>query len=85
MIWRIAKSLATAPWHIHFSGTFPVGHSREELRFIASLEGESVEVSLITEAQWTVSPHAFVKLNCGFGLSEQSPDVAPEVGVLFHF
>jgi hypothetical protein len=54
-------------------------------RLLAVLEGESVEVSLITEAQWTISPRAVVKLNCGFGLSEQSPDVAPEVGVMLHF
>jgi hypothetical protein len=54
-------------------------------RFYAALEGESVEYSLITEAQWSFRPHALLKLNCGFGLAEQSPDVAPEVGVLFHF
>jgi hypothetical protein len=54
-------------------------------RFVTVLEGESAEVSLIDEAQWSFSPHAFLKLNCGFGLAEQSPDVAPEVGVMFHF
>ena len=54
-------------------------------RFVALLEGESVEVSLIGEAQRSLGPHAILKLNCGFGLSEQSPDVAPEVGILFHF
>jgi hypothetical protein len=54
-------------------------------RLLAIVEGESVEATLITEAQWTLSPRAVVKLNCGFGLSEQSPDVAPEVGVMLHF
>ena len=29
--------------------------------------------------------HAVLKLNCGFGLTTQAPDIAPEVGVLFHF
>ncbi len=59
--------------------------SSERWRWVVAVEGESVEVSLIGEAQWSFHPHAMLKLNCGFGLSEQSPDVAPEVGVLFHF
>ncbi len=54
-------------------------------RFYAALEGESVEVSFIGEAQRKLGPHAILKLNCGVGLTELSPDIAPEVGVLFHF
>ena len=54
-------------------------------RFVASLEGETDEVSLIGEAQWFFSRRAFLKLNCGFGLTEKAPDVAPELGVLFRF
>lgn len=54
-------------------------------RLYLGLEGESVEYSLITEVQWHFHPHALLKLNCGFGLAEQSPDVAPEVGVMFRF
>jgi len=57
----------------------------ERWRFVASIEGESEEVSLIGEAQWFFAPHAMLKLNSGFGLTEQAPDIAPEVGVLFHF
>ncbi len=54
-------------------------------RFVATLEGETDEVSLIGEAQWFFSRVAFLKLNCGFGLTEKAPDFAPEVGVLFRF
>ncbi|MFN7963548.1 MAG: hypothetical protein U0002_19965 [Thermoanaerobaculia bacterium] len=54
-------------------------------RVVLSLEGESDELSLIGEAQWLFSRHGMLKLNCGFGLTEKAPDVAPEVGVLFHF
>jgi hypothetical protein len=54
-------------------------------RFLASLEGESEEVSAIGEVQWSFSRRALAKLNCGFGLTELSPDIAPEVGILFHF
>lgn len=57
----------------------------EQWRWVATLEGESDEVSLIGEAQWHFSPRGFVKLNCGFGLTEKAPDLAPEVGVLFRF
>ncbi len=54
-------------------------------RFVATLEGESDELSAIGEAQWHFADWAFLKLNCGFGLSEKAPDIAPEVGVLFRF
>ncbi len=54
-------------------------------RLVATLEGESDEVSLIGEAQWLISKHAMLKLNTGFGLSEKAPDIAPEVGILFRF
>jgi len=57
----------------------------EKWRVVATIEGESDEVSLIGEAQYFISPHAFLKLNSGFGLTEKSPDIAPEVGVMFTF
>jgi hypothetical protein len=54
-------------------------------RWVATLEGEDDEVSLIGEAQLTLSPRAVLKLNCGFGLTKKAPDFAPEVGVIFTF
>ena len=54
-------------------------------RVVATLEGESDEISVIGEAQWFFSRRAFLKLNCGFGITEKAPDVAPEVGVMFRF
>lgn len=54
-------------------------------RWVASLEGESDEVSLIGEAQCFLGRRAFLKLNSGFGLTEKAPDVAPEVGVVISF
>lgn len=54
-------------------------------RFVATIEGETEDVSLIGEAQWFFSERAFLKLNCGFGITEKAEDVAPEVGVLFRF
>jgi hypothetical protein len=54
-------------------------------RFVATLEGETDEVSLIGETQWFFSRVAVLKLNCGFGLTQKAPDFAPEVGVLFRF
>jgi len=40
---------------------------------------------VIGEAQWFFSRVAVLKLNCGFGVTEKAPDIAPEVGVLFRF
>jgi hypothetical protein len=54
-------------------------------RWVATLEGEDDELSLIGEAQWTITPHATLKLNCGFGVTKKAEDVAPEIGVLFSF
>ena len=54
-------------------------------RWVGTLEGEDDELSLIGEAQWTLSPRAVLKLNCGFGLTKKAPDFAPEVGVIFSF
>lgn len=49
------------------------------------LEGEQDEVALIAEAQYHITPNAFIKLNNGFGLSAKAPDQAPEVGILWAF
>lgn len=57
----------------------------EKWRFVGTLEGESDEISLIGEAQWFFNRRAFLKLNCGFGLTEKSPDIAPEIGVVIRF
>lgn len=54
-------------------------------RMVATIEGEAEDISLIGEAQWFFSERGLLKLNCGFGLTEKAPDIAPEVGVLFRF
>lgn len=54
-------------------------------RVFGSVEGSGDEVELITEAQWHLSRHAFVKLNNAFGLTSKAPGWAPEVGVLLSF
>jgi hypothetical protein len=54
-------------------------------RFVATVEGEDDEVSLIGEAQLTLAPRMILKLNSGFGLTEKAADIAPEIGVLFTF
>jgi hypothetical protein len=54
-------------------------------RLVASVEGEDDEISLIGESQWRLSRTAFLELNCGFGLTNKAPDIAPGVGVMFSF
>jgi len=55
-------------------------------RLAFSVEGSQVdEVSLVAEAQYALSKRAVMKLNCGFGLNQKAPVVAPEIGVLFVF
>jgi hypothetical protein len=62
-----------------------IKRTSDKWRWVASLEGESDELSLIGEAQWFFSPRAFLKINNGFGLTEKAPDIAPEIGVIFSF
>jgi hypothetical protein len=52
-------------------------------RLYLSLEGESDELVLITEAQWHLSRYIFVKLNNGLGLTKKATDWAPEIGIVF--
>jgi len=55
-------------------------------RVVLSVEADQLdEVSLIGEVQYTLSKYAVLKINCGFGLVEKAPDIAPEIGVLFRF
>jgi hypothetical protein len=54
-------------------------------RICGAVEGNQDDASLIAEVQWHMSPHAFLKLNNGIGLTSKSTDYAPEVGVLFSF
>jgi len=54
-------------------------------RIVATVEGETEDISLIGEAQWFFSERGFLKLNCGFGITEKAPDFAPEIGVIFRF
>jgi hypothetical protein len=55
-------------------------------RVIAAVEGTQVdEISLLTEVQWHMSRHTYLKLNSGWGLTPNATDIAPEVGVMFAF
>lgn len=53
-------------------------------RVVAIVEGVQLdEVELIGEVQWHFSRHAFLKANCGFGVTPNATDFAPELGVMF--
>ena len=52
-------------------------------RVYVGLEGTQDELSLITELQWHLSRHVFVRFNNGLGLTSKATDWSPEVGILF--
>ncbi|HWR84279.1 MAG TPA: hypothetical protein VN285_13355 [Candidatus Deferrimicrobium sp.] len=54
-------------------------------RLYAGLEGSQDEVSLVTEAQWHLNRHVFLKLNNAVGITSKATDWAPEVGVVLSF
>ncbi len=51
-------------------------------RCVAALEGASDELSFIGELQYFFTPRAYLKFNSGFGLTQKSPDYAPEIGIM---
>lgn len=54
-------------------------------RLFAAVQGAGAldEMSLITEAQWHLSPHVFIRFNQEIGLTSLSTDWEPQLGVLF--
>ena len=52
-------------------------------RAYAGIEGNTDEVSLITEMQYHVSRSMFLRFNNGLGLTSKATDWAPEVGIVF--
>ena len=52
---------------------------------VCALEGAGEDLSAIGEVQWFFSPHARLKLNSGFGLSQKVPDFAPEIGIMLSY
>lgn len=55
-------------------------------KIYAGIEGNQIdEITLITEAQWSLGPRAVLKVNNGWGLTPNATDFAPEAGILFSF
>ena len=54
-------------------------------RVALAYENDQGEASLIGEVQYTLSKHAVLKVNSGFGLTKKAATAAPEIGVLFSF
>jgi hypothetical protein len=54
-------------------------------RIVLAFESDQDERQIIGEVQYTLSKHAVLKVNSGFGLTKKAPDAAPEIGVLFSF
>lgn len=74
---------STSPWDL---GEYAVEYLKRltpRWRIYVGLEGQQDELSLITEAQWHILPHGFVRLNNGLGLTSKATDWSPELGVLF--
>jgi hypothetical protein len=52
-------------------------------RVFAAVQGAIDEVSLITEAQWHLSPRVFIRFNQEIGLTSKATDWEPQLGILF--
>lgn len=54
-------------------------------RFAVIIEGSQDELELITDMQFHVSDHVFIRINNAFGITSKATDYAPELGIVFHF
>jgi hypothetical protein len=52
-------------------------------RVFAAVQGAEDEVTLITEAQWHLTRHVFLRFNQELGLTRNATDWEPQLGVLF--
>jgi hypothetical protein len=82
----MALSYTTEEHTIEF-GEYTLEYVKKTLdtwRFVLAWEGEQDELQIV-EAQYALSKNAVLKLNCGFGITEKAPDIAPEISVVFAF
>lgn len=52
-------------------------------RLFAAVQGHGNALSLITEAQWHLSRHVFIRFNHELGLTSTANDWEPQLGILF--
>ena len=52
-------------------------------RVFAAVQGQSDEISLITEAQWHLGRHVFIRFNQELGLTSRATDWEPQLGIFF--
>lgn len=72
----------------HFDlGEYAVEYSKRlspSWRVFAAVQGAGGnELSLITEAQWHLTRHAFIRFNQEIGLTSRTNDWEPQLGMLF--
>lgn len=78
------QKASETPWDL---GETELGWLRRlspKWRVYVGLEGGGTdELSLITEAQRKLAPYATLKMNLGIGITSNTTDWAPEVGIMF--
>ena len=52
-------------------------------RLFFAVQGQSDELSLVTEAQWHLNRHVFIRFNTEIGLTSRATDWEPQLGILF--
>jgi len=74
---------SSTPWDV---GEYAIEYLKRlspKWRVYVGLEGEQDELSVITEAQWHILPHGFIRLNNGRGVTSKATDWSPELGMVF--
>ena len=57
----------------------------DSFRWVATLEGEESDVSMIFETQWRLNNTSFWKIGSGFGVTGDAEDFSPEIGLMMSF
>lgn len=77
------ESASTTHWD---AGEYAVEYLKRlspHWRVFGAVAGAGDEVSLITEAQWHLSPKVFIRFSQEIGLTSRATDWEPQLGVLF--
>lgn len=79
------ESASSTRWGLGEYGVEYLKRVSPAWRLFAALQGHGNEVTAITEAQWHLTRHVFIRFNQEIGLTSRANDWEPQLGVLFTF
>jgi hypothetical protein len=77
------ESASSTRWDLGEYGVEYLKRLSRAWRVFAAVQGHGDEISLVTEGQWHLARHMFIRFNQEIGLSSRATDWEPQLGLLF--